>query len=147
TGSYVLNNVKAYYPTPDLDFTSTCASGNPCGDPTNYSPTNFFNGYEDGTRNGKHVFKLSGIYLLPWDISAGANFLAHTSFPFNPTITLTTARTGTGDNPVLRLQANNSQHYPAVKTFDLNFDKVVRLRGSFRVTLSAAIFNIGNVNT
>ena len=146
-GSYVLNNVKAYYPTPDLDYTSACPSSLPCGDPTNYSPTNFFNGYEDGTRNGKHVFKLNGLYVLPWDITVGANLLVHTSFPFNPTITLTSARTGTADNPVLRIVPSNSIHYPTVKTFDLDFNKAIRLGGSRRVTLDAAIFNIGNANT
>ncbi len=59
TGSYVYNHVRAYYPNPDLDYTSVCpGSPDSCGDPTNYSPVNFFNGYEDGTRNGPHVFKL-----------------------------------------------------------------------------------------
>jgi hypothetical protein len=87
------------------------------------------------------------MYQLPWDITASANFLAHTSFPFNPTVTLTTARTGTGDNPALRIFPSNSVHYPAVRTVDLNFDKTIRVGGSRRVTLNAAIFNIGNLNT
>ena len=44
-------------------------------------------GYEDGTRNGPHVFKLSGMYQLPWDITASAFYNAHSNFPFNPNIT------------------------------------------------------------
>jgi hypothetical protein len=146
TGSYVLNSVKAYYPTPDLDY-SAVSSSNYGGDPTNFAPTNFFNGNEDGTRNGRHVFKLSGMYQLPWDITASAFFNGHTSFPFNPTITVTTARTGTGDNPALRIVPSNTLRYPAVRTLDLNFDKAIRLGGSRRVTLNAAIFNIANMNT
>ena len=87
------------------------------------------------------------MYQLPWDITASAFFNGHTSFPFNPTITVTTARTGTGDNPALRIVPSNSLRYPAVRTLDLNFDKAIRLGGSRRVTLNAAIFNIANVNT
>ena len=36
--------------------------------------SNMISGYEDGTRNGPHVFKLSGMYQLPWDITASANY-------------------------------------------------------------------------
>jgi hypothetical protein len=41
----------------------------------------------------------------------------------------------------------NSERLPAVKTLDLNFDKAIRLGGSRRIVLNAAIFNITNANT
>jgi hypothetical protein len=41
----------------------------------------------------------------------------------------------------------NTERLPAVKTLDLNFDKTIRLGGSRRVTLNAAVFNIFNSNT
>jgi hypothetical protein len=65
-------------------------------DPTNRFPTDFLSGYEDGSRNGPHVFKLSGMYQLPWDITASAFFNAHSNFPNNLYI-LSPVRTGTQD--------------------------------------------------
>jgi hypothetical protein len=115
-------------------------------DPTNRAPVNFIDGYEDGTRNGPHVFKVSGMYQLPYDITASANLLVHSNFPFNPTITGPTRANGLGA-ATMNLQPINSAHYPTVNTLDLNFDKTVRLGGSRRVTLNAAIFNISNSNT
>jgi hypothetical protein len=136
TSSYVWNDAKLFEVTPGLDYL----------DPTNRSPVNLINGYEDGTRNGPHVFKISGMYQLPWDITASANVLAHSNFPFNPTIVTGNRINGLG-TATIQLTATNSERFPAVKTLDLNFDKTIRLGGSRRVTLNAALFNIVNSNT
>jgi hypothetical protein len=136
TGSYVYNHELFFTPTPSIDYL----------DPTNHQPTETVSGYEDGTRNGPHVFKLSGMYQLPWDITASANYLAHSNFPFNPTIVTGTRANGLG-TATINLTPQNTQRYPAVKTLDLNFDKAVRLGGPRRLVLNAAIFNISNANT
>ena len=135
-GSYAYNNEKQYAVTPSVDFL----------DPTNRQPTNFIDGYEDGTRNGPHVVKLSGMYQLPFDITASASYNGHSNFPFNPSITTPTRANGLGTATIAILPAN-SQRYPFVQTVDLNFDKAIRLGGSRRVTLNMAIFNIANTNT
>jgi len=134
--SYVRNNEKLYEVTPGVDFL----------DPTNRNPVNMVSGYEDGTRNGPHVFKLSGMYQLPWDITASAFYNAHSNFPFNPNITSPTRPNGLGTVTIL-IYPTNSQRLPAVQTLDLNFDKSIRLGGARRVTLNAAMFNISNANT
>jgi Carboxypeptidase regulatory-like domain len=135
--SYV-RNVQRTFTTlvPSLDYL----------DPTNRFPVDHVNGFEDGSRNGPHVFKLSGMYQLPWDITASAFFNAHSNFPDNLYI-LSPVRTGTQDQANVLVTDNNTRRLPAVKTLDLNFDKAIRLGGARRITLNAAIFNIANVNT
>jgi hypothetical protein len=136
SGSYAYNNEKQYSPTASVDYL----------DPTNRLPVNVIDGYEDGTRNGPHVMKLSGMYQLPFDITASANYNGHSNFPFNPSITGPTRANGLGA-AVMAILPANSQRYPMVHTVDLNFDKTIRLGGARRVTLNAAIFNIANTNT
>jgi len=136
SGSYAWNNEKFYAVTPGLDYL----------DPTNRLPVNLLDGYEDGTRNGPHVFKLSGMYQLRWDLTASASVDAHSSFPFNPNIVTGTRPNGLGTSTI-QLTPSNSLRYPAVKLVNLNFDKTIRLGGARRVTLNAALFNIFNVNT
>jgi hypothetical protein len=135
--SYVYNRAKFYAPTASLDYL----------DPTNRTPVNFIDGYEDGTRNGPHVFKLSGMVQLPYDISASANVLAHSNFPYNPGIVTTFNRPNGLGTATMLIDPANTLRFPTVKTLDLNFDKAIRLGGSRRVTLNAAIFNIFNTNT
>jgi hypothetical protein len=136
TSSYVFNHATFYAVTPGVDYL----------DPTNRQPVNFIDGQEDGSRNGPHVFKLSGMYRLPYDINVSAFFNAHSNFPFNPGIIGPTRANGLGTATML-IYPVNTLRYPAVKTVDLNFDKSIRLGGGRRVTLNAAIFNIANVNT
>jgi hypothetical protein len=136
TSSYVYNHETFFAQTPSLDYL----------DPTNRTPTNFLDGYEDGSRNSPHVFKIAGMYQLPYDISASANFNAHSNFPFNPDIVGPTRANGLGTATML-IQGANTERFPVVKTLDLNFDKAIRLGGARRITLNAAIFNVFNANT
>jgi len=135
-GSYAYNKEKFYGLTPSVDYL----------DPTNRSPVDLVSGYEDGTRNGPHVFKVSGMYQLPYDITASANYLAHSNFPFNPSITGPTRANGLGAAVIAILPAN-AERLPTVGTLDLNFDKAIRLGGSRRITLNMAMFNIMNSAT
>jgi hypothetical protein len=136
TGSYVYNHARFYAVTPSVDYL----------DPTNRQPTNLIDGYEDGTRNGPHVFKVTGMIQLPFEISASANYNAHSNFPFNPTLVGPTRANGLG-TATMFLVGTNTIHLPTVQTLDLNFDKAIRLGGNRRITLNAAIFNISNTNT
>jgi hypothetical protein len=86
------------------------------------------------------------MYQLPYDISASANFNAHSNFPFNPYIVGPTRANGLGTAGML-VQGANTERFPVVKTLDLNFDKAIRLGGARRITLNAAIFNVFNANT
>jgi hypothetical protein len=136
TSSYVYNNEKFYGTTANLDYL----------DPTNRVPVDMIDGYEDGTRNGPHVFKLSGMYQLPYDITASGSYNAHSNFPFNPTIVTGTRANGLG-TATINLTPANSLRLPTAQTVDLNFDKSIRLGGPRRITLNMAIFNIANSNT
>jgi hypothetical protein len=137
TTSYVHNVQKAFSTfVPSLDYL----------DPTNRFPIDYINGYEDSSRNGPHVFKLSGLYQFKWNSNGSAFFNAHSNFPDNLYI-LSPVRTGTQDQASVLMTPNNQNRLPAVRTLDLNFDKAIRLGGARRITLNAAIFNIANVNT
>jgi hypothetical protein len=135
--SYVHNIQRAFSTlVPSLDYL----------DPTNRFPIDHVNGFEDGSRNGPHVFKLSGMYQLPWDLNVSAFFNAHSNFPDNLYIQ-SPVRTGTQDNANVLVTDINTRRLPAVRTLDLNVDKAIRLGGGRRITLNAAIFNIANDNT
>jgi hypothetical protein len=136
SSSYVYNHALLFAVTPGVDYL----------DPTNRVPVNFIDGQEDGTRNGRHVFKLSGMFQLPYDINVSAFFNAHSNFPFNPALVGPTRANGLGTATML-IYPVNTLRYPPVKTLDLNVDKSIRLGGGRRITLNAAIFNIANVNT
>lgn len=134
SGSYVYNKQLSFNTLePSLDYL----------DPTNRFPVDNVSGYENGSRNGPHVFKLSGVYQFPFDINVSANFNAHSNFPYNIYIQ-GPVRTGTQDQSNILVRPINTDRLPNVKVLDLNFDKSIRLGGGRRLTLNAAIFNISN---
>jgi len=137
TTSYVYNHQRGFDQTPSLDYL----------DPTNRVPVDLISGYEGGTRNGPHVFKLSGMYQLPYDITASAFFNAHSNFPFNPNIVTTFNRPNGLGAATIQVSGQNTLRLDTVRTLDLNFDKSIRFGGPRRVTLNMAIFNIMNSNT
>jgi hypothetical protein len=135
--SYVYNHERNFALTPD-SWTNL--------DPTNRQPVNLLDGQEDGQRNAPHVFKIMGMYQLPFDITASSSFGATSGNPFNPSIVGPTRANGLGTATMAIFPAN-THRLPAIRILDLNFDKVVRLGGARRVTLNAAIFNLLNDNT
>ena len=137
TTSYVYNRERNYALTPD-SWTNL--------DPTNRQPVDLLDGFEDGQRNAPHVFKLMGMYQLPYDITASSSFGATSGNPFNPSIVGPTRANGLG-TATMAIHSANSQRLPAIRILDLNFDKAVRFGGARRVTLNAAIFNLLNDNT
>ena len=137
TSSYVFNRELNFTPLPTIDYL----------DPTNHAPVDFVNGREDGTRNAPHVFKLSGLVQLPYDVNASANFGMQSGFPFNPTIVTTFNRPNGIGTATINLEPLNTERYPTVHKLDLNIDKAIRLGGPRRIVLNMAIFNLTNVNT
>jgi len=136
TGSYVYNNEKVFLPTASVDYL----------DPTNHQPIELISGYEDGTRNVPHVFKLSGLIQLPYDVNAGINYNARSNAGFTPTLVTGTRANGAG-TATIDLTPVNTQRLPSVQTLDLNFDKSIRFGGPRRATLNMSIFNVFNNNT
>jgi hypothetical protein len=137
TTSYVYNHERNFALTPD-SWTNL--------DPTNRQPTNLIDGQEDGTRNAPHVFKLMGMYQLPFDITASSSFGATSGNPFNPSIVGPTRANGLGTATMAIFPAN-THRLPPVRILDLNIDKAIRLGGARRVTLNMAMFNLLNDNT
>ena len=136
TTSYVFNRERQFAPTPSIDYL----------DPTNRQPANLIDGFEDGTRNAPHVFKLMGMYQMPYDIMLSSSFGATSGNPFNPSIVGPTRANGLGTATMAIFPAN-SHRLPPVRILDLNVDKAIRFGGARRVTLNAAVFNLLNTNT
>ncbi len=104
-------------------------------DPTNVA---LVNGQSDGVV--PWVFKLSGLYALPWNISASAFLNTRSGFTYNTNI-LSPNRTGGGGTIGVTLQPNAALTYPTFTELDLNVDKAI-VFGSRRIVLQAAVFNL-----
>jgi carboxypeptidase family protein/TonB-dependent receptor-like protein len=133
TTSLVRNNQIHYEPMANRDYL----------DPTNHE---FINGFEDGTRNGKWVGKISGMYQFPWGITAAAKIEGHTSYPYNRNI-LSPNRTGSLGTVSILVEPNNSRRYPTLYEADIHADKAFGFGSSRRFSLNFDLFNITNSNT
>ena len=110
-------------------------------DPTNVA---IINGFSDGVV--PWVFKVSGLYTLPWKISASAFINARSGFAYNTTI-LSPNRSGSGGTVDVLLQPNAALHYPAFRELDVRVDKTFSLAGRGRLVLEGTVFNLTNANT
>jgi hypothetical protein len=95
--------------------------------------------------NGKHLFKLSGVYVAPWDINLGAFFNARQGYLFPQRILSPNRAGGTGTVNLI-LEPFGTSRYGTLKTLDFRVGKRVAF-GRRSVEASVDVFNVGNVNT
>jgi hypothetical protein len=133
TASLVRNSQTHFEPQADRDYL----------DPTNHD---FINGFESGTRNGRWVGKLNGMYQLPWNVTVAGKFEGHTNYPYNIFIR-TPNRTGSGGTADVLLAPNNSNRYPTLYEADFHVDKTFTIAQQRRFSLNFDLFNIANSNT
>ncbi len=147
SGSIVRNNQKRFDPNP----ITLGADGVPTGDyldPTNHisiTGADYINGYEDSSRSGRWVGKLSGLFQFPWGINAAANYNGHTSFPLNTNI-VSGNRTGSLGTATVYLQPFNTLRYATLHQLDVHVDKTLGFGKQRRVALNFDLFNIMNNN-
>jgi hypothetical protein len=137
-GALTWNDTRYYWPQPTRDYL----------DPTNIEQQN---GAQVGTLNVRWVGKLSGLYALPWNISASAFWNFRQGFPFNPTVQSPTAVNGVALRPSLgqinvQTTRNNTVRYENFSQLDIRVDKIVQL-GHLRVVPMVEVFNLTNANT
>jgi hypothetical protein len=97
-----------------------------------------------------HNFKLTGSYLLPWDIQLGGNFRAQSGEPITRTLDITGLNQNPNGNVTVNAEPRGSYLLPWVTTIDLRVGKIFRFRGQefeadmdlYNLTNEATVFSV-----
>jgi hypothetical protein len=123
------STIRHYEGGPDVDYQ----------DPTNVAQQD---GYPAGTLNARWVAKLSGMYQLPWGMSASAFVNLRDGFPLNRVVQ-TPSRTG-GYGPIdVFVRSFASERYEWFRQVDLRLDKILKV-GRTKLIASLDCFNAFN---
>ncbi len=122
-------------------------------DPTNIQNLNGFefapesggSGIDNVFTNAKWLFKASGLYVGPWDVSVGANLQYRQGYPYPLAINVTNRGGSVGDTLVL-IEPMGERRHPNLIYGDINFSRAFRFN-RLEIVPSMDIFNVGNVNT
>ncbi len=125
---------------------------------TTFDPTNHANyngrqyaveaggsGIDNVFVNARHMFKVAGVYVAPWDINVGATYNLRQGYLF-PQRILSPNRTGSAGTVNLLLQPFGESRYDTFQMVDARVAKRF-VFGRRSVEASLDIFNVGNVNT
>jgi carboxypeptidase family protein len=136
--SFTYNTTKFFYPTID-DFATTA-------DPTNYDLQNGRESSGTAGLNGpRWIFKLSGMYSLPWGMSAAGFFNAREGIQFNRTI-LSPNRTGSLGTISVNIEPQGTTHLEPYRQLDMHWDKTFRFARR-KVSFNVDTFNLFNSAT
>ena len=95
--------------------------------------------------NSKWLFKISGLYQLPYDINLSAFYNARQGYPFERVVQGPSRLNGAGI-PLLLLDAIGDSRLPTYQNLDFHVERPVRV-GTVRFIPSLDVFNISNSNT
>ena len=117
------------------------------------SPNSLINASgESGGR--RHQFKMTGTYMLPYQVLFGANLLMQSGQPFNRTFTVQACSATvtancinqTGTSTTINAEPRGSRELSALITSDIRFGRRFRI-GTNGLELSMDIYNVANANT
>jgi hypothetical protein len=111
-------------------------------DPTNVAQQQ---GRDALAQNARWVFKLGGMYALPYGVSVSGFFNAREGFPFNPTVQTALRSGGLGRANVF-VEPLGSQRLDNFQQLDLRAEKTFRV-GRLSTSASIDVFNALNENT
>ena len=94
--------------------------------------------------NSKWSTNLNGVYVLPWNINLGANFMARQGYPAVQRATITGLSGGTN---TVALDPVGDIRFPNVYQLDLRFAKDFKVMNMVGITVSADVFNATNQRT
>jgi carboxypeptidase family protein len=139
--SFTFNRTRFYYPVVD-DF----APGSTTGDPTNYDMQNGRDSSGTSGINGpRWILKLSGMYALPWGMSAAAFFNTREGIQFNRTIQ-SPNRTGSLGTINVNIEPQGTRHLEPFRQLDLHWDKTLRFDRR-HTSFNVDVFNALNAAT
>src|SRR5207302_2403039 len=95
--------------------------------------------------NAKWLFKLSGLYNLPYDINVSAFYNARQGYPFERIVQGPSRANGAGI-PLLLLDAIGDSRLPTYQNLDFHVERPVKV-GTVRFIPSLDVFNVKNNNT
>jgi hypothetical protein len=108
------------------------------------------------TANRRQLLKLTGSYMLPYQILFGANFRWQSGLPFTRTFTVNSCSATVttncltpppgSNNTTINAEPRGSRELPALATVDVRAGRFFRFGGS-RIELSMDVYNLTNANT
>jgi hypothetical protein len=110
------------------------------------SPNSFVNSDGRVGIDRAHNFKLTGSYLLPWDIQVGGNLRALSGEPITRQISIAGLNQNPTGNTTVFAEPRGSDLLPALLTIDFRVGKVLRY-GAHTFEVDMDIYNITNENT
>jgi hypothetical protein len=142
--SYAFNSAYDVWDSPASYEDPTCTVAS-CPGRQLYAPEAGGSGIDNVFINAKWLVKLSGTYLLPWDIGMAASYNARQGYPF-PQAIRTPSRANSGGTADVILDELGSLRQPTYHQFDFRLDKRFQVgRVSLRPSLD--IFNAPNFST
>ncbi len=96
--------------------------------------------------NAKWLFKLSGMYQLPYDFNVSAFYNSRQGYPFEAAVQVLTSLPNGGGTPTILLDPIGKNRLPNFQNLDLHFERPITLWKSHFVP-SLDIFNVTNSNT
>src|SRR4029453_7149247 len=88
------------------------------------SPNSFVNSSGRAGIDRAHNFKLTGSYLLPWDIQLGGNLRAQSGQPFTRTLSITGLNQAPNGNTTVLAEPRGTDTLPSLLTIDFRLGKV-----------------------
>ena len=107
------------------------------------SPDTLINDVGPITTDVPVQFKLTGSYMLPYDINLSGNFRSQSGTPYNRQLVVPLTLTG---STTINVEPLDSERLPALTTLGLQASKDFRL-GGYRLTALFAVDNVTNANT
>ena len=97
--------------------------------------------------NSKYLFKLSGLYQLPFQFNVSAFYNARQGYPFEAAVQVLTNLPNGGGQPTILLDNVGENRLPNFQNLDLHFERPIGFGGSARFVPSIDIFNLTNNDT
>jgi hypothetical protein len=111
-----------------------------------YAPQSTGSGLNNVYVNSKWLFKVSGLYQLPWEFNVSAFYNARQAYPFEPVVTVLTTLPNGGGTPDILLDPVGDVRLNTFQNLDLHFERPISF-GWTRIIPSLDIFNVSNNNT
>jgi len=150
---WLMNTSFAYNSTIVNNGYAGAAANTVSEDPTNkamrdgyqYDYATTGSGLDNVYVNSKWLFKVSGLYNLPYDFNVSGFYNTRQGYPFEAIVRQASRPNGAGTADVL-LDGVGDNRLPNFQNLDLHVDRPIKV-GTVRFTPSVDLFNIFNFNT
>jgi hypothetical protein len=110
------------------------------------SPNAFINAEGPIALNDRpHQLKISGTYIMPWDVYVAANYRLQSGPPVNRRVNVPISFGGGSDN--IYVEPQGAHRLDPLKTLDLRAAKTFRIATGREIEANIDIFNLTNANT